>query len=365
MSVKTARAVFVTDCEGPISKNDNAFELTACMVPDGERFFTQLSRYDDVLAYLVKRDGYKAGDTLKLILPFLRAYSVTDRRIADFSAKTILLMPGAKEMLRHVRGFMPAFIVSTSYEHYLKVLCRALDFPFENAFCTRLSLDSYEMTDAEAEQLRHLKEEICEMPLIRIPEEAASLRMLPDATLQTVERLDEIFWTEITRMSSGAMLRAINPIGGAEKAKAARKIVDNLGRRLDNVLYVGDSITDVDAFREVKAHGGLTVSFNGNLYAIREAEIAVMSPNAMVIAPLADVFNKSGVESVYGLIDDWSYEGMTKHGVTPALQRRLRGMFARNLPELRRITPDNLKRVETESSSFRKRVRGEKVGSLG
>ncbi len=59
--------IFVTDCEGPISKNDNAFEVASRFIPEGGEFFGKVSRYDDVLADVVKRPGYKAGDTLKLI----------------------------------------------------------------------------------------------------------------------------------------------------------------------------------------------------------------------------------------------------------------------------------------------------------
>jgi energy-converting hydrogenase A subunit R len=66
------KKAFVSDCEGPISKNDNAFELTAHYVPNGDNLFTVISRYDDVLADVLKRPGYKAGDTLSLYCPFLR-----------------------------------------------------------------------------------------------------------------------------------------------------------------------------------------------------------------------------------------------------------------------------------------------------
>lgn len=97
------KKVFISDCEGPISKNDNAFEITSTFVPNGDRLFTVISRYDDVLAYVVKRPHYKAGDTLKLVLPFLKAYGVTDRKIREFSAKNLLLIQNAKENLRHAR----------------------------------------------------------------------------------------------------------------------------------------------------------------------------------------------------------------------------------------------------------------------
>ncbi len=77
--LEESRKVFVSDCEGPISKNDNAFELASQFIPSGDRLFTQISRYDDILADIIKREDYKAGDTLKLILPFLKAYDVTKR----------------------------------------------------------------------------------------------------------------------------------------------------------------------------------------------------------------------------------------------------------------------------------------------
>ena len=57
---------FVSDCEGPISVNDNAFELSGHFIEDGEKFFEIVSRYDDVLADVLKRTGYNAGSTLRL-----------------------------------------------------------------------------------------------------------------------------------------------------------------------------------------------------------------------------------------------------------------------------------------------------------
>src|SRR3990170_5504815 len=117
----STRRIFVSDCEGPISKNDNAFELTSHYVPEGSSFFALVSTYDDVLADVVKRPGYKAGDTLKLILPFLKAYGVTNQAILEYSSKNVLLVPGAKETLQFVSSFMPSFIVSTSYEQYMRV----------------------------------------------------------------------------------------------------------------------------------------------------------------------------------------------------------------------------------------------------
>ena len=65
-----------TDCEGPLALNDNAFELCReFMKPHGYRFFTQVSRYGNFLANIAQKPEYQAGDTLKLILPFLQAHA--------------------------------------------------------------------------------------------------------------------------------------------------------------------------------------------------------------------------------------------------------------------------------------------------
>lgn len=363
--MKETPRIFITDCEGPVSKNDNAFEMASTFVPNGEKLFTQISRYDDVLADVVKREGYKAGDTLKLILPFLKAYKVTDRMMVDFSAQNILLMPGAKNMLQNVKGAMPAFIVSTSYEHYMEALCHTVDFPYENTFCTQLSIDHYRTSEEEEKRLRWFSEEICALPLIEVPEMARSLHELSDTSQQTVRRLDKVFWSEIMRMETGKMIREVNPVGGVEKAKAAEKIASDVGSSLSNAVYVGDSITDVECFKLVREKRGLTVSFNGNTYAVREAELAVLSPDAFIIAVIADVFNRCGKRAVLSLSEEWSFESLRKVGLDPELQRKLRSLFPQGLPKFAKITPENIDELASESSAFRKLVRGEKVGMLG
>ena len=123
------KTLYLTDCEGPISKNDNAFELAQHLMPDGGKFFAKVSRYDDFVADIEKKPGYKAGNTLQLIVPFLKAYGVTDEAIREFSSEVLLLVPRADEMLRAVSASMPAYIISTSYRPYIDALCAAVGFP--------------------------------------------------------------------------------------------------------------------------------------------------------------------------------------------------------------------------------------------
>jgi energy-converting hydrogenase A subunit R len=359
------KKVFISDCEGPISKNDNAFELTAHYVPKGEQLFTVISRYDDVLAEVVKKPGYKAGDTLKLILPFLKAYGVTNRKMRSFSAKTLLLIANVKESLVFTRKIAHTFIVSTSYEHYIRALCQAINFPFKNVYCTKVKMDKYLLSQEERDKLRELAAEIAKMPVIEIPKGAGSIQDFPKQHQQVIRRLDEIFWEEIAKMEIGKVFNKVNPVGGREKAEAVMQIAKNLGVSLSEVVYVGDSITDVEAFKKVRNSGGLTISFNGNEYAIREAEIAIMSEKALVTPLLTAVFCKFGKQGVFELVNNWSFERLRELDVDTELKNKFFEAYSEKLPRVEVVTAANMERLAKESTTFRKTIRGEAIGRLG
>jgi energy-converting hydrogenase A subunit R len=359
------RKVFISDCEGPISKNDNAFEITSTFVPNGDKLFTVISRYDDVLADVVKRPHYKAGDTLKLILPFLKAYGVTDRKMQEFSAQNLVLIQNAKETLRHARRIANAFIVSTSYEHYIEALCNALHFPYKNTYCTRLRIDKFCVAEKEKTKLKKIAQEIALMPTFEIPANTKSLTDFSEKALREIRRLDEIFWKEIIDMESSRILSGVNPVGGSEKAKSIEDAVERSSAKLADVMYVGDSITDEQAFRLVKENGGLTVSFNGNEYAVENAEIAVLSATGIVTAVITDVFCRFGKQEVLSLAEKWNRRTLVERHVNRNLLSILFKLYPKELPKVKIITSENMKALAKESSEFRKKVRGEAIGRLG
>ncbi len=359
------KRAFISDCEGPISKNDNAYELTAHYVQNGNKLFTIISRYDDVLAEVVKKPGYKAGDTLKLILPFLKAYDVTDQKMEQFSAKNLLLIPGAKETLRHVRIVADAFIVSTSYEHYTEAMCRALDFPCENAYCTRLKIDRYALSTEEKARLKKIAQGITHLPAFDLSPEAKSPRDLPQEVQNAVQQLDKIFWKEIAGMKIGKVFSEIDPMGGREKAEAIKDITKRQSIQLSDVMYVGDSITDEQAFRLVSENGGLAVSFNGNQYAVKNAQIAILSDNSIATALIADVFCRFGKQQALSLAGSWTREMLNESAADQALLNRTFELYPRTLPKVKIVTRGNMDVLAEESSRFRMKVRGEAVGRLG
>jgi energy-converting hydrogenase A subunit R len=359
------KRVFVSDCEGPISKNDNAFELAAYFIPNGDRLFANISKYDDVLADALQKPGYSAGSTLKLILPFFKAYGVSDGQMEDFSAKNIILIANSQTTLHHVQAMADAFIVSTSYQHYIKALCKAIDFPYKNTYCTKVTLDKCTITPQEKERLKEIAQEIAQMHLIDIPPASKTIDDFSHSDQTIIQRLDEIFWSEIPKMSVGKMLTDVVTVGGGQKADAIKNATKRLGAELEDVMYVGDSITDVEAFKLVRANGGLTESFNGNSYAVKNAEVAVLSESNLVTAVIADLFCKQGKLQTLKVLKSWNRETLEKSGVDSSLLNQFLVLYPNALPKVQIVTTQNMETLVKESSEFRKKVRGAAIGRLG
>lgn len=354
------KRIFISDCEGPISKNDNAFELAARFIPDGEKLFANISKYDDVLADVLQKKGYTAGSTLKLILPFFKAYGVSDKQMEDYSAEHIVLIADSQKTMRHIQAITDSFIVSTSYEHYIKPLCDALVFTYKNTYCTKLCLDKYPITKEEKTLLKKIAGEIAKMPLIEIPPQAKFTKDFSQKDQESLKRLDEIFWTQIPSMSVGKVFVEVTTVGGEQKAESIKDAVKRLKVRLEDVMYVGDSITDVQAFKLVNENGGLTVSFNGNGYAVKNAQIAVQSEGNFVTAVIAELFYRSGKVKTLEAVKSWSPEELEQFGVDKVLLKELPGSA-----KIQIVTPQNMETLVKESSDFRKKVRGVAIGRLG
>ncbi|MEI8182812.1 MAG: hypothetical protein WCG29_08915 [Desulfomonile sp.] len=328
------RTVFVSDCEGPITKNDNAAELAEAFIPKGHIFFSKISLYDDHLAEVVHRPGYKAGDTLRLILPFFKAFGLDNRSMIKFSRRNIQMIPEAARMLKEILGLVPSYIVSTSYSQYIVAVCGAIGFPFLNTFSTAVNLDNYDLSPKEKRILKDIHAQILALPDFRIPSSAGSVEDLSESDRKTIHALDEIFWEIIPGLEINRIITEVNPVGGIEKAQAIERICEAEAVDLENVFYVGDSITDVDAFRMVRQAGGVALSFNGNDWAVKEASFAVTARNALPIGWLALLFANHGFSGFEDLM-------------------------------ISQVMPETAERISNLSCSVRKTVRTEKIGSLG
>lgn len=345
--------IYVTDCEGPLTRNDNAQELAAHFIPQGADLFARLSRYDDFLADVLHKPGYNAGDTLRLLPPFLLAWGVTDEQVVAFSARNVLVVPGAPQLLAELQALLPCFIVSTSYTPYIRALCDVIEFPFAACRCTTLSLDAWQLPQEEVTRLRQWTAEIVGRPLIAIPDRARSVDDLSAQDRETVLALHRLFWQEMVPAGSsqgplpvsGELLAAVRPVGGGMKLAALQEIVAQTGCDTRQVMYVGDSITDAPPLSAVRDWGGVALSFNGNGYALAAAEIAAAGGSVAPVLRLAQAFARGGAAAARELAAD---EGQS------AVDDGVMGL----------IEPDR-ERLTAASLAARTSVRGEHIARLG
>ncbi|HZK14843.1 MAG TPA: hypothetical protein VFC55_09995 [Desulfobaccales bacterium] len=354
-----------TDCEGPLALNDNAFELCREFIkPQGDRFFQQVSRYDAYLVEVAKRPGYKSGDTLKLILPFLKAHGLTNAQIEAYSRKNVTLVPGAEGAFKflHSRDF-PIFEISTSYRPFAEAVGLRLGFKKERIFSTELDLDRYSLSTAEAEELKRLQGEIVAAPAIELPPDATAADLAPVAEAVTV--LDRIFWELLPAMEIGALFQEVNPMGGPEKAKAVTDSLAQTKLTMADMVYVGDSITDVQAFEAVRAGGGLAISFNGNRYAVNAAEVIVVADSAWPLAMLMAIFQLWGKEGVLEVACPETREKSRSLVLPEAVIEPIAMGLEGHIFNLYDQSADNLDKVIEESQAMRAKLRGETIAALG
>jgi predicted HAD superfamily phosphohydrolase len=354
------------DCAGSLALNDNAFELCREFIqPHGDRFFRQVSRYDHYLVEVAKRPGYQSGDILKLMLPFLKAHGLTNAQIEAYSRNNVRLMPGAEGAFKflHSRGF-PIFEISTSYRPFAEAVGLKLGFTKERIFATALDLDRYSLSAAEAGELKRLQDEIVAAPAMELPPDAAAAD-LPAPVAEAVAVLDRIFWERLPAMEVGGIFQEVNPMSGPEKAKAVTDSLAPTKLAIADMVYVGDSSADVQAFEAVRAGGGLAISFNGSRAAVNAAEVIVVSDSAWPIAMLIAIVQLWGKE---GVLEVACPETRAKsrclvlpeaviEPIAMGLEGRLFNLYDQSA--------ENLDQVVEESQAMRAKLRGEAVAALG
>lgn len=262
------------DLEGPLSPQDNAYEVMA-LVEKGREIFEKISRYDDLLT-LEKRENYEPGDTLKLILPFLVYHGITQEDIARVSARAGLVK-GSKELISELkeRGWH-VYIISTSYQQHAHNIAKNLGVSLYNVACTYLNLSELPEKGVElvAEVERRLED------------------VKDDKELKAI--LDDFYYKKLPETELGRAINRVEVVGGERKVRALRRFLERDGGDVKESIALGDSITDFKMLRYVRENGGLAIAFNANEYCLPHADVAVASERLDVVLPLFDAFSRGG-----------------------------------------------------------------------
>ena len=377
------KKVFITDCEGPLTLNDNAYELADEFIEDGGKLFKIISRFDDYLVDDVKLENYHAGDTLKLIVPFYKLAGLTNEKMIEFSRENIYLVNGSDDTLKFANELIDSFIVSTSYGQYIEALCNYIDFPFQNTYHTQLDVDGATNFNEFSKKSSNVSSDTNSSQTIvgtKSPKFIEELKKVEEFRKIILEHggeneddfnvLYEIFFNEFPKLEINKYIESVKTVGGKGKQIAVEDIVERFGLEDGSIIYMGDSITDVEPLQYARDHGGLSVSFNGNEYPLNVAEIAVISDHTIVSSILIDLHARFDKDYVLEFIKEYSQKGpnaaFADFEVDYSLIEEFEKVFHnKEAPIIEIITDENREYLLKLSKEMRNGIRGKDIGGLG
>jgi predicted HAD superfamily phosphohydrolase len=335
---------FFTDWEGPWVTTDFAYEV-ARLISGNPNFFERLSQYDDYLSYSERRKNYEAGDTLKLLAPFIIASSITSEYLRDLAHRVVSFIPDAKMAISAIK-YKPV-IISTAYRQFLEESTVMLGIK-ENIHGTRLDIESYDVSEHDKEMVRVAIDTIASLPRIMI--ENKGKEDLDEQSIECILWLDEFFWKKLKKTSFDKVIEEVNAVGGKRKKEVVKRYADDYG--LEEIIAIGDSISDHAMLEWVKKRG-IAVSFNGNEYAIKHSNVAVVSSTAFGEVAIVDAFMKRGVDGVIKFIES----GKTDV-INPEIAKHIKKSKFYLLEDV------DTEEIIDESKNMRKKLRGN-AGKLG
>ena len=254
------------------------------------------------------------------------------------------MISGAYSLIEHVQSIMPSYIVSTSYNQYIKALCNKTGFIYENTYSTQLNMDDYELNNEEEEKLLDIHQNI-----------------LLDSSFENIDRL---FNEVISKMQINNLINSVTPVGGVGKRNAILDIIEKNDYIPENLMYSGDSITDKEALSYAKENGGVAISFNGNIHSIQSASISIASTNNLILAFIADIFNNKGRNGVYEFINEYNDDALSAL-LNYSYDNEITQEILLSKPSIEFVKEDNLDDLNKISKITRDKVRGKNISDLG
>jgi predicted HAD superfamily phosphohydrolase len=270
--------VFFTDWEGPWVLTDFAYECAIAFFNSHE-FFERLSQYDDYLILVEKKEGYEAGDTLKLLAVFLSAEEISSEDLRDLAEKVLKFTPDAEESMNRIKRSKVPIVISTTYEQFLEFSTRLLGI--EHAYGTRFEPERYRLSVDEREEIKNAVEIIANLPEITIPVDERAKR--------SIEWLNDFFWNRLQRTKAKAILDDVKAIGGTRKLDVVKRF------DVQNPIVIGDSISDKDMLLYARTRG-IAISFNGNEFALKNSNVAIVSESSLSEAEVVERCFEEGID---------------------------------------------------------------------
>jgi energy-converting hydrogenase A subunit R len=354
------------DLEGPISVIDFAAELSKKLSEDSvlnlqkynmRDFFTMISNYDD---YIIDVPGikeeldipeYQPGDTLRLMAP-LYISCLTDQELLSLAKGNLGLLSGCKELMKILHKNWDIYVISTSYSQFAYNVTAALGIPKDHVYCTELNI----------RQLKEGLDSINDSVNLLIGEIFEKYLMNKKDLYSVIDDLNNFFWlgneSDYTNIMNQIKVR-----GGKRKENAVEEISVRTGLPISDMIALGDSITDINMLKRLKDEGGISISFNGNKYSIKHANVAITTTNSLGVLP---IFQEK--ETISKFLESWensfaSFQNDPNKIVGGLISQESKSFFIKYnfIPEIVDLTnksEDELKAIILKHEKMRKFVRG-------
>ena len=277
------------DLEGPLSPQDNAYDLMK-LIPQGGDLFELISRYDDLLT-MEGREDYEPGDTLALIVPFLLLHGIKEKDITALGHQATLTQ-GAAELLAELEAEgWGVYCITTTYQQYAHLITGKLGIPEDHVACTPFPLDQFrhKLSREDIASLQKTEEDFLKLS------ESTDDRLIK-------QKLDDFFFTRLPQTSMGQLMRSVKPVGGQRKVQALTRFALETQQPFGDWVVVADSITDFKMLKMVDQAGGLAVAFNANQYALPYATMSLASTHLSDLSPVLQTWRDCGREEVEKLV---------------------------------------------------------------
>jgi predicted HAD superfamily phosphohydrolase len=360
------------DLEGPISVLDFAAEMAHLLSQkkdfdlhkyDMREFFFMISNYDDYIIDVpgvkknLKIPEYQPGDTLRLMAPLYVA-CFSEKDLFNLANSNLGLLPGCQKLMQILQKNWEIFIISTSYTQFAHKVSSALKITKDHVYCTDLNIH------ALRDGLINIDNEV--NVLIK---DIYQKYIENNKDLNSViEDLNKFFWKNI----NSDYVKVMNQVkvrGGKSKELAVEEISKRTGVHISKMIAIGDSITDINMLQRVNDEGGISISFNGNRFSAKYANIAINTLNSMGILPIFQL-----KKNLHIFLNEWEsnfqyFKKDPKNIFNELISEECKRYFIRNnfVPEIINLsnkTKDQLNEIVSRQEQMRKEVRGT-VGSLG
>lgn len=350
---------FICTCRGFITRNNDLRDLCGRFIDDGKHFFDVLERYDRLTSYVLNREDATSGSHYKWAIPFLKAYGATDAYIHKFLVEDMSMMDNAQRTMRYITNLLPSYMTSSIYEHGLMEVMERLDTRLLETACSNLCIDQCMMGRAESRKLRDIAKTVSRL---KVPKNFYELNVpteLMDEDIQIIKTMDDVLGNSVPDAGAMSLMESADVMTSHKKAYRMLDIRRLMAIDLDCTMYIGSASTDFQPMDLVRDAQGLSIAFNGEEFAVRGCNVAVLSDDTTVAAIFAGIFTDKGPQSSVELAENWSREYLRKMDFPDInLMETFLKEHPRKLPEVHAVTDSNVDEISKRSDAYRKSLLG-------